>query len=79
MCGVTHHRCLHLMVLLSLSATSMERPSGDRDRPEGWAQDVVRPVGPFWLRSLPVPENRDVAPVPKSWRQICAHGVRAVR
>lgn len=41
--------------------------------PEGWAQDVVRPVGPFWLRSLPVPENLDVAPVEKSWRQICAH------
>lgn len=36
-------------------ATKRASPAGERERPLGCAQEVVRPLVPFWLRSYPVP------------------------
>ena len=45
-------------------------PSPASDRPLGWAQLVVKGVGPFWLRSAPDPLHRPARPDDSSRSQI---------
>jgi hypothetical protein len=45
-------------------------PSPANDRPLGCAHDVVKGVGPFWLRSDPLPLVRAAVPEDSSRSQI---------
>ena len=49
-----------LIALLSESATISSAPLLERDRPEGWAQEVRKPEPPLAFRSEPSPLKTSV-------------------